>query len=158
MFTPQQIKEIRLSPVADHAMEYRLDGPKIFWKVNGGKSLSQKKFGRLIGWGDITVARWESGATTPSRANNLILDAWKSSSDFRYLVALRFQDYLEGGEPMSDNIVQLSDHKSSEKLVPCPACSGNGYVGAGDSVYDDCGMCDSQGEVEESYAKEWPFK
>ena len=94
MFTPQQIKEIRLSPVADHAMEDLLDGPKIFWKVNGGKSLSQKKFGRLIGWGDVTVARWESGSSTPSRANNLILDAWKSSSDFRYLVALRFQDYL----------------------------------------------------------------
>ena len=59
---------------------------------------------------------------------------------------------------MSDNVVQLSDYISSEKLVPCPACSGNGYVEAGGSVYDDCSMCDSQGEVEESYAKEWPFK
>ena len=68
---------------------------------------------------------------------------------------------------MSDNVVQLSDHISSEKLVPCPACSGNGYI---ESAYpdveahvvhrsiDDCEMCDSQGEVEESYAKEWPFK
>jgi DnaJ-class molecular chaperone len=64
---------------------------------------------------------------------------------------------------MSDNIVQLSDHLSSEKLVPCPACSGNGYTITGDPEVegpsvDQCEMCDSQGEVEESYAKDWPFK
>ena len=58
---------------------------------------------------------------------------------------------------MSDNVVQLSDHISSEKLVPCPACNGNGYVEAVDLI-NDCEMCESQGEVEESYAKDWPFK
>ena len=60
---------------------------------------------------------------------------------------------------MSDNVVQLSDYISSEKLVPCPACNGNGYVEVeGVDVINDCGMCESQGEVEESYAKDWPFK
>jgi len=57
---------------------------------------------------------------------------------------------------MSDNVVQLSDYISSEKLVPCPACNGNGYVEAVDLI-NDCEMCESQGEVEESYAKDWPF-
>jgi DnaJ-class molecular chaperone len=58
---------------------------------------------------------------------------------------------------VSDNVVQLSDHISSEKLVPCPACNGNGYV-EGVDLINDCEMCESQGEVEESYAKDWPFK
>ena len=55
----------------------------------------------------------------------------------------------------------MSDNQ--EKLVACPACSGNGYTITGDPEVegpsvDQCEMCDSQGEVEESYAKEWPFK
>jgi DnaJ-class molecular chaperone len=52
---------------------------------------------------------------------------------------------------------------NQENLVTCPACSGNGYIIDGDPevegpVVDQCVMCDSQGEVEESYAKDWPFK
>jgi len=52
---------------------------------------------------------------------------------------------------------------NQEKNVPCPACSVNGYTVSGDPevaapVVDQCEMCDSQGEVEESYAKDWPFK
>jgi DnaJ-class molecular chaperone len=47
---------------------------------------------------------------------------------------------------------------NQEKLVPCPACSGNGYIRDPEVEYVDCNYCSSQGEVEESYAKEWPLK
>ena len=43
-----EIAQEHLTGKAKRALEDLLDGPKIFWKVNGGKSLSQKKFGRLI--------------------------------------------------------------------------------------------------------------
>ena len=47
---------------------------------------------------------------------------------------------------------------NQEKLVPCPACSGNGYIRDPEVEYVDCNYCSSQGEVEESYAKDWPLK
>jgi len=64
---------------------------------------------------------------------------------------------------VSDNVVQLSDHISREKLVPCPACNGNGHTITGDPevegpVVFQCELCDSQGEVEKGYADQWPFK
>ena len=59
---------------------------------------------------------------------------------------------------MSDNIVQLSDHLSSEKLVPCPACSGNGYIRDPEVEYVDCNYCSSQGEVTQDLSDEWPLR
>jgi hypothetical protein len=95
MFLPKFIKEIRLSKFALHSMPDRIDGPEVFWLVNKGNPLTQKQFARLIGWGEATVARWESGAEKPNRANELILDAWYHSSQFRYLVCSRYQEHLE---------------------------------------------------------------
>ena len=50
-----------------------------------------------------------------------------------------------------------------DKLVTCPACSGNGYTIEGDpevegSSVDQCGLCDSEGEVTKHLADDWPFK
>jgi DnaJ-class molecular chaperone len=52
-----------------------------------------------------------------------------------------------------------------DKLVPCPSCSGNGYIRnppgdpdvKGLSV-DQCSLCDSEGEVPKHLADDWPFK
>ena len=52
---------------------------------------------------------------------------------------------------------------TEEKLVPCPACSGNGYTIEGDPEVegpsvDQCELCDSEGEVPKHLADDWPFK
>ena len=56
---------------------------------------------------------------------------------------------------------------TEEKLVHCPACSGNGYIRNPPSdpqvtylynYVDQCELCDSKGEVPKHLADEWPFK
>jgi len=50
----------------------------------------------------------------------------------------------------------VSDNQ--EKLVPCPACSGNGYVSDPEVEYVDCNYCSSQGEVTQDLSDEWPLR
>ena len=45
-----------------------------------------------------------------------------------------------------------------EKNVTCPQCHGNGYVRDEGNAAIDCSFCDSQGEVPQESADEWPFK
>ena len=82
--TPNYIKKIRLSPRGYHNdfdPEY----------ISGfGKKMTQQRFAKIMGWGLKTVARWETGKEKPSLANELLLDAWAHSNQFRYFAELRY--------------------------------------------------------------------
>lgn len=76
-----------------------------------------KELSKLLGFGDATIPRWESGMSTISKSHGLMVEGFLKVPSFReFILRKNGIDMFENGEWIEEGVIQVSEDEMKDVL------------------------------------------